>query len=63
MENIVGKAFEELSLEEMALSQGSGEIQPRTSVGCVVASVVASSGWCGVGAVVGSLAAYSIKHC
>lgn len=63
MENIVGKSFEELSFEEMALSQGSGEIQPRTSVGCVVASVVASSAWCGVSAVIGSLGAYSLKHC
>lgn len=36
----VGKAFEELSMEEMAMSQGSGEIQPRTTFGCMAVSFI-----------------------
>lgn len=29
-QELVGNAFEELSLEEMALSQGSGDLQARS---------------------------------
>lgn len=30
-QDLVGKAFEELSFEEMALSQGSGEVEGRSA--------------------------------
>ncbi|QYE99797.1 lichenicidin A2 family type 2 lantibiotic [Paraclostridium sordellii] len=42
-EELVGKAFEELSFEEMALDQGSaGDVEARTSPLCLTASAVAS---------------------
>lgn len=34
MDQLVGKAFEDLSFEEMAQIQGSGDIQPRTTAVC-----------------------------
>ena len=58
--NLVGKTFEELSFEEMAMSQGSGEIQPKTSAACV-ASVLASSAWCSASAISSML--LSLKIC
>ena len=41
-ENLIGQAFEELSFEEMAMSQGSGEIQPRTTTPCAIISAASS---------------------
>jgi len=60
--NVVGTAFEELTFEEMAMSQGTGEVQARTSLPCVT-SILASSGWCGTGLAVGSLIGHSVKSC
>ena len=34
-----GDTFEDMSLEEMAIAQGSGDIQPRTTPGCFFASL------------------------
>lgn len=34
MNNLVGNAFEDLSLEEMALSQGCGEVVPMSGPPC-----------------------------
>lgn len=56
---LVGKAFEELSFEEMALDQGAS-IEARTSVACVISASAASSGWCAVTAVGGSLLSLAI---
>jgi len=56
----VGTAFEELTFEEMTMSQGTGEVQARTSAACV-ASIVPSRGWCGTGLAIGSLIGYSVK--
>ncbi|WP_240688206.1 lichenicidin A2 family type 2 lantibiotic [Bacillus sp. BH2] len=44
----VGDAFEDMTLEDMALAQGSGDIQPRTTPGCFFASLgvsVTISAW------------------
>jgi len=40
--DIVGKAFEELSFEEMVQSQGSGEVEARTTIICFLGTLNAS---------------------
>ena len=62
VKKLVGDTFEDMTLEDMAIAQGSGEAQPRFTP-ALVASVVASSGWCGAGAATGSLVVLSIKRC
>jgi type 2 lantibiotic (TIGR03893 family) len=39
IDNLVGKAFEELSLEEMENLQGTGELEDESSPACVRVSV------------------------
>lgn len=39
----VGNAFEDLTIEEMAALQGSGEIQPQTAVSCLLLSFVSGA--------------------
>ncbi|SHD18358.1 type 2 lantibiotic, SP_1948 family [Staphylococcus aureus] len=61
--SLVGNSFEEMSLEEMALTQGTGDVQPQSTPGCIVGSLLYSSGWCGAGATTGTLVTLSIKRC
>ncbi|MBT2289555.1 mersacidin family lantibiotic [Paenibacillus albidus] len=62
---LVGKSFEELSFEEMVISQGGADTAAWTpiasSAGCV-ATVTVSSGWCGAGIIV-STVVYSVMQC
>lgn len=57
---LVGKAFEELSFEEMALEQGAS-VEARTSVACIISASMASNIWCAATAIGGSL--LSLKIC
>ncbi|HHA7039349.1 TPA: lichenicidin A2 family type 2 lantibiotic [Staphylococcus aureus] len=46
--SLVGNSFEEMSLEEMALTQGTGDVQPQSTPGCFFASLgigVTISAW------------------
>ncbi|HCY9756207.1 TPA: lichenicidin A2 family type 2 lantibiotic [Staphylococcus aureus] len=48
LKNLVGNSFEEMSLEEMALTQGTGDVQPQSTPGCFFASLgigVTISAW------------------
>ena len=62
-EELVGKPFELLTIEEMEDIQGNGWFADATasSAGCV-ATITASSGWCGAGIVVGTIL-YSVMKC
>lgn len=55
---LVGNSFEDLSLEEMALTQGGAAQTITSSVPCASAS----SGWCSAGIVVSTII-YSIAKC
>ena len=41
-----GPAFEELTLEEMIASQGSGDVKSETTYPCLYVTAVESSAWC-----------------
>lgn len=59
-EKLVGKAFEELSFEEMAASQGGAN--PLTSSVPCLKTVTISSGWCSAGVIVSTIV-YSVMKC
>lgn len=66
--DLVGSAFEELTEEEMFLSQG-GNIESRaawtSSAQCIAAgakSIAASTGWCSAGVII-STVVYSVMKC
>ncbi len=58
---LVGSAFEDLSLEEMAITQG-GAAKITTSSAACLKTVTVSSGWCSAGVVV-STVVYSVMKC
>jgi type 2 lantibiotic (TIGR03893 family) len=48
LKNLVGNSFEEMSLEERALTQGTGDVQPQSTPGFFFASLgigVTISAW------------------
>ncbi|WP_352420135.1 lichenicidin A2 family type 2 lantibiotic [Proteiniborus sp.] len=59
-DKLVGRAFEELSLEEMAASQGG--VNPLTSSVPCLKTVTISSGWCSAGVIVSTIV-YSVMKC
>lgn len=62
-EELVGKPFEYLSIEEMEEIQGGGVWGDiAQSSGACLATVTASSGWCSAGVVVGTII-YSVMKC
>jgi len=43
IDQLVGKAFEELSVEEMQELQGTGELEDESTPACVIASATVSA--------------------
>ncbi|NRT74867.1 mersacidin family lantibiotic [Clostridium beijerinckii] len=62
--NPAGPAFEELTLEEMVASQGSGDVKTQTTPGLYV-SAVESSAACAeaLSAAVSAIASFASKKC
>ena len=63
--NPAGQAFEELTLEEMIASQGSGDVKAQTTYPCIYVSAVESSAACAeaLSAVVSATASFVKKKC
>ena len=56
LNKVVGPSFEELSIDEMVASQGSGDVQAETTPLCIVTAAAASFS-------LGTGITVSLKHC
>ncbi len=63
--NPTGPAFEELTLEEMVASQGSGDVKTQTTYPCIYVSAVESSAACAdaLSAAVSAAVSFASKKC
>lgn len=57
--NLVGPSFEELSLDEMIESQGSGDVKAQSTIACVGLVAAESSAECASAAAAVAMATYS----
>ena len=67
LKEYAGPAFEELTAEEMAAIQGSGDVQAETTPICAIAATTAASsaacGWVGGGIATGVTVIVTLKSC
>ena len=67
LKEYAGPAFEELTAEEMAAIQGSGDVQAETTPICAVSVTMGASsaacGWVGGGIVTGVTIVVTLKSC
>jgi CylL-L protein len=65
--NTAGPSFEELTVEEMEMIQGSGDVQAETTPVCAIAATAAASsaacGYVGGGIFTGVTVVVTLKSC